>query len=134
MRYTTLPLVLLLLGVDRYTGAQTPLAKPPIRASAPLTLAQALSHLPLPTKGILLAVGADKVTLPDGTLPPPADASPTVLANTFGDITQDFGSVTVIAPATRVLLNDNPAPPDISADIGSYMGFKMLAASLDDAQ
>lgn len=134
MRYTTLPLVLLLLGVDRYTGAQTPPAQPPIRASAPLTLAQALTKLPPPTKGVLLTVGADKVTLPDGTLPPPADASPTVLANTFGDITQDFGSVTVIAPATRVLLNDNPAPPDMSADIGSYTGFKMLAASLDDAQ
>ena len=133
MRYTTLPLALLLLGVAGHTGAQT---APTLsaKASAPLTLAQALAKLPPPARGILLAVGADKVPLPDGTLPPPADASVTVLANTFGDITQDFGSVTALAPATRVLLNPDPGPPDVTTGVSSYTGFNMFAASLDDAQ
>ncbi len=57
-----------------------------------------------------------------------------MLANTFGDITHDFGSVTAIAPVTRVLLNPAPAPPDLSADISPLTGFKMLAARLDDTQ
>ncbi len=132
MRHTrhTLLWPLLLLGSAGHIGAQSAPRKTP----APLTLSQALAHLPPPAKGILLAVGADKVTLPKDTLPPPADASPTVLANTFGDITQDFGSVTVIAPASRAALNPDPAPPDLTTDIGAFTGFKMLAASLDDAQ
>ncbi len=70
MRYTTLPFALLLLGIAAHTRAQTK----PTKAPAPLTLAQALIKMPLPTKGVLLAVGADKVALPDGTPPPPADA------------------------------------------------------------
>ena len=130
MRYTTLPLALLLLGVGRYARAQIA----PDKAPAPLTLAQALTHLPPPAKGVLLTVGADKVALPDGTLPPPADASPTVLANTFGDIAQDFGAVTTLAPATRVLLNSSPLAPDLSTGVSSLTGFKMLTAELDDAQ
>ena len=130
MRYTTLPLVLLLLGVAGHAGAQTP----PAKAPPPLTLAQALSKLPPPAKGVWLTVGADKVTLPDGALPPPADASVTTLANTFGDETHDFGSVTAIAPFTRVLLNDNPGPPDFSVNMNGYTAFKMLLASLDDTQ
>ncbi len=135
MRYTTLPLALLLLGVAGHAGAQSPPAKAaPAKTPAPLTFAQALAKLPPPAKGVLLAVGADKVTLPDGTLPPPADASPTVLANTFGDITQDFGSVTAIAPGTHVLLNPDPTPPDSSATMDPDTAFHLLAASLSDVQ
>ncbi len=134
MRHTILPLALLLLSVAGHAGAQTPPAKLAAKAPAPLTLDKALTKLPPLTKGILLAVGADKVTLPDGTLPPPAAASPTVVANTFGDITQDFGSVTAIAPATHVLLNPNPTPLDMSVDTDQDTAFKMLAASLDDTQ
>ncbi len=131
MRHTrrhTLLWPLLLLGSTGHAGAQAPKGPPP------LTLARALATLPPPVKGIVLAVGADKVTLPTGTLPPPVDATVTGLANTFGDITQDFGRVTVIAPSSRVVLNPDPAPPDLAADIGSFTGFKMLASSLDDAQ
>ncbi len=134
MRHTILPLTLLLLGVAGHAGAQTPPVKPPVKAPAPLTLAQALTHLLPPAKGVLLAVGADKVTLPDGTLPPPADASVTVLANTFGDETQDFGSVTAIAPAAHVLLNTNPASPDSSGDVDQDTAFHLFAASLNDVQ
>ncbi len=134
MRYTILPLALLLLGTLSPTGAQTPPVQPAAKALAPLTLARALAQMPPPTKGIWLAVGADKITLPAGALPPPADASPTVLANTFGEITQDFGSVTALAPATRVLLNDNPPAPDLSTGVSSLTGFNMLTAELDDAQ
>ena len=133
MRHATLLLALLLFGAGRYAGAQT---APALAAKTPppLTLAQALRRLPPPAKGVWLAVGADKVSLPDGTAPPPADASITALANTFGDETRDFGAVTALAPFTRVLLNDNPAAPDLTADIGAFTGFKMLLASLDDAQ
>ncbi len=131
IRRHTLLWPLLLLGVAGHTRAQT---LPAVKAPTPLTLALALTKLPPPAKGVLLTVGVDKVTLPEGTLPPPADASPTVLANTFGDITQGFGSVTAIAPATRVLLNDNPAAPDLLGSVGVFESFKMLAASLDDVQ
>ena len=134
MRYTTLPLALLLLGPFTRAGAQTPPVKLPAKAPAPLTLAQALAKLPPPAKGVWLTVGADKVILPDGTLPPPADASVTVLANTFGDETQDFGSVTALAPFTRVALNPDPVPPDSSVTMDQDTAFHLLAASLSDAQ
>ncbi len=137
MRHTrrhTLLWPLLLLGSAGHAEAQAPPVKPPIKTPAPLTLAQALTRLPPPAKGVLLVVGADKLTLPDGTPPPPADASVTVLANTFGDETQDFGSVTALAPASRVVLNPDPGPPDLTADLSPQIAFKMLAASLDDAQ
>ena len=131
-RRHTLLWPLLLLGSAGHAGAQALPAAPPAKVS--LTLARALATLPPPAKGVLLAVGADKMTLPTGTAPPPADATVTVLANTFGDETQDFGSVTAIAPFTRVLLNTDPAPPDLSADLNPLTAFKMLAASLKAAQ
>ena len=134
MRCATLPLAPLLLGTVNHAGAQGLPAAPAPKAPLPLTLARALAQRPPPAKGVLLAVGADKLTLPTGTAPPPADASVTVLANTFGDETPGFGSVTAIAPATRVLLNENPGPPDLSVNMNGYTAFKMLLASLDDAQ
>ena len=128
MRYITLPLALFLLGAAGHAGAQAPAAPPA------LTLAKALAQLPPPGKGVWLTVGADKVTLPDGAAPPPADATVTALANTFGEEARDFGSITALAPFTRVLLNTDPGPPDLSADLNPLTAFKMLAASLDDAQ
>ena len=134
MRHTTPPLALLLLGTLGHAGAQTLPILSPRKAPAPLTLARALTHLPPPPKGVRLTVGADKITLPAGAAPPPADATLTVLANTFGEETQDFGSVVALAPATRVLLNAAPGPPDMPADLFPDTAFKMLAAGLDDAQ
>ncbi len=126
---------LLLLGPAGHVWAQAPAAPRSAKTGPPpLTLARALATLPPPTKGVWLTVGADKVTLPDGTLPPPADASVTVLANAFGDETQDFGSVTAIAPFTHVLLNTDPGPPDLSVDMSGQSAFQRLAASLDDSQ
>ena len=88
-----------------------------------------------PTQGVLLAVGADKVALPlNGEAPPPDGADPATLAAAFGEQMQAFGGVTALAPASRVALNGDPAPPDMMADLSSYTAFKMLAASLDDSQ
>ena len=120
--------LLLLLGP---AGAQQP--KPPLPPGP--TLAGALGSLPLPASGVLLAVGADKVVLPRGVEAPPAggvDLGP--IAAAFGEETQTFGVVTAIAPASRVALNENPAPPDVTADLNSRPAFRMLAASLDDGQ
>lgn len=123
-----LPFLFLLL--PKPIGAQT---KPP--APPPLTLARAMASLPPPASGVLLAVGADKVLLPRGAEAPPtggADIGP--VASAFGEETQAFGTVTAIAPMTRVILNENPAPPDVTADLTPNAAFKMLAASLDDSQ
>lgn len=100
-----------------------------------MTLAKALPAAPAPSQGIVLAVGADKVTLPSGmTAPPPGEADVPRIAAAFGEQTQTFGVVTAVAPATRVILNDRPAAPDLSADLNPFTAFKMLAASLDDSQ
>ena len=118
---------LLLVGPAR---AQT---KPP--APALLTLARALASLPPPTQGILLAVGADKVTLPVGTEGPHGDGADLgALAAAFGEEAQAFGVVTAVAPASRIVLNEDPTPPDMSADLPYLIAFRMLAASLDDGQ
>ncbi len=118
----------LLLG-PAVAAAQT---KP--MASAPVTLARALASAPL-AQGVLLAVGADKVILPAGTeTPPPGNADLGPLTAAFGEETQAFGAVTAVAPASRVVLNEDPAPPDVTTDLSPSTAFKMLAASLDDAQ
>ena len=101
---------LLLVGPAR---AQT---KPP--APALLTLARALASLPPPTQGILLAVGADKVTLPVGVEGPHGDgADLSALAAAFGEETQAFGVVTAVAPASRIVLNEDPTPPESARDL-----------------
>lgn len=107
--------------------ADTQTAKPK------LTLAQALKTLPA-ADTLVLTVGAEKVTLPDGIEPPPTGASAGDIAAAFGEITQRFGAVTAIAPATMTLLNTQPDPPNFEADIGGYQALKILAASLDDVQ
>lgn len=113
----------LLLGP---AGAQQ---KPP----APPTLAAALASAPPPTAGVLLAVGADKVTLPLETdVPDVADLG--ALAAAFGEETSAFGTVTAVAPATRVVLNGDPTPPDVTADLSPNAAFKLLTAGLDNAQ
>ncbi len=91
--------------------------------------------MPPPTQGILLAVGADKVTLPVGTEGPHGDGADLgALAAAFGEEAQAFGVVTAVAPASRIVLNEDPTPPDMSADLPYLIAFRMLAASLDDGQ
>ncbi len=118
---------LLLLGP---AGAQT---KPPTPPG--LTLAGALASMPPPTQGVLLAVGADKVKLSAGAeAPPTGGVDLGTVAAAFGEQAQPFGTVTAVAPATRVVLNEDPAPPDVTADLSPRPAFRMLAASLDDSQ
>ncbi len=130
----SLPIAFCLCGVLSAlpAGAQTlkPAAPPPKK----LTLAQALSALPPPKDGLLLAIGAEKVALPDTAPPPPADASLADIAAAFGEITPSFGPVTAVAPATMVLLNTQPDPPNLAKDVNAMVGLDMLTASLDDAQ
>lgn len=113
-------------------GAQTP--KPAAPPPPKLTLAQALSVLPPPKNGLLLTVGAEKFTLPDGTDAPPAGALLADIAGAFGEITPSFGPVTAVAPATMVLLNTQPDPPDLAKGLNATIGLDMLTASLDDSQ
>ena len=105
--------------------------KPPL--PAPVTLAWALAALPRPASGVLLALGADRATLPTGTaLPGGADLA--AVAAAFGEQTQTFGPVTALAPITKIALNEDPAAPDLFADLNRLTAIKMLAASLDDGQ
>ena len=118
-------------------AASPVMAAPPVPKSTPPlapTLAQALLTAPPPTSGLILTVGAEHIPLPLGTEMPAADASLADIATAFGGRTDTFGRITVIAPATKVVLNENPGPPDIAADLTSSTSFKMLAASLDDPQ
>ncbi len=111
-------------------GAQTvtPAALPK------LTLAKALQSVPPPVGGLVLTVSAEKVTLPSGAEAPASDASITDVASAFGGITREFGSVTALAPESMVVLNTQPDPPNIMADMNPFGAIKLLAASLDDAQ
>lgn len=121
--------VFALLGLPAAAQTVKPSAAPP-----KLTLAQALSALPPPTDGLRLTVGADKTTLPDGTDPPPAGASLQDITAAFNDITVSFNDVAAVAPASMVLLNPSPGPPDIAADMSATTALSLLAASLTDAQ
>ena len=123
-----LPTLLVSAGAD-------PAAKPAPPTPRKLTLAQVLASLPLPADGgLMLTVSSEQVTLPDGTEPPPADASLSDTAAAFGGQTFSFGGITAVAPSTMVLLNTQPDPPDVAADMNSFTDFKMLSASLDEMQ
>ncbi len=110
-------------------NAQTPPVVPPRLP----TLASVLVSVP-PPAGVLLVVGAESVTLPNDASLPTAPASADDVAQAFGCETHTFGMVTAVAPATMVTLNENPDPPDIMADLSPDTTFKMLVASLNDAQ
>lgn len=123
---TRAALAALPLLVVAFARADAPPPPPP-------TLARALAAIPPPKNGVLLAVGADTVTLPTNTVAPARDETDVVpIAAAYGDETQMFGAVVSVAPATRVVLNGNPGPPELHSD--PYLAFKTLAASLDDAQ
>lgn len=110
-------------------NAQTAPAAPP----KPPTLASVLASVP-PPANVLLAVGAERVLLPKNAALPPDSASVDDIAQAFGYETQTFDTVTALAPATMVVLNEDPAPPNMAADMSPRTAFQMLAASLSDAQ
>ncbi len=124
-------ILLCLLAAVLPAAAQT--VKPPA-APPKLTLAQALSAAPPPTDGLRLTVGANKATLPDGVDAPPAGATLSDITQVFGDITVNFNDVAAIAPASMVLLNPSPGPPDIASDMSATTALSLLAASLSDSQ
>ena len=130
--YTLLFLSLTLLTASPLVAA--PSASKSTPPPAPPTLALALLTATPPQQGLVLTVGAEHVPLPPGTDMPAADATLSDIATAFGERIDTFGSVTVIAPATKVALNENPGPPDTSADLNSYTAIKVLMASLDDTQ
>ena len=131
MRFLLPALLLLMLALP--TGADPAVTSgPPLPKK--LTLAQALATAPPPADGLLLTVSAEQVTLPDGTDPPPADASTGDIAAAFDDQTVSFGSVTAAAPQMMAVLNTQPDAPDIGKDLNFSTALKMLAASLDDSQ
>ncbi len=122
---------LCLLAVTLPSAAQTvkPFAAPP-----KLTLAQALSALPPPDTGLRLTVGSDKVTLSDGADAPLAGTSLSNITAAFGETTISFGDVMAVAPSAMVLLNPNPGPPNIAADMSATTALSLLAASLTETQ
>ena len=99
-----------------------------------LTLAQALSAVPRPSVGLRLTVGAEKVALRDGTDAPATGASLDQITSAFGERTANFGDIVAVAPSSMVLLNPNPGPPDIAADMKSVTALALLASSLTDSQ
>lgn len=99
-----------------------------------VTLAVALAAVTPPEGQVALAVAAEQVPLPAGTSPPALGASLGEAAETFGRITQDFGSVTAVAPPAMMLLNAAPGTPNIYADLPPDDALKLLAATLSPAQ
>ncbi len=127
--YALLAVLALQMPNTPWASGQTP----PATAPKPPTLASVLAGVPPPVT-VLLAVGAERVSLPKDAALPPALSSADDIALAFGYKTQTFGTVTALAPATMVVLNEDPAPPNVAADLAPGVAFKLLAASLDDAQ
>ncbi len=123
---------LCLLAAALPAAAQT--VKLPVAPPPKLTLAQALFTVPPPADGLRLTVGADKATLPDGVDAPPAGAALSDITAAFDFITVSFGDVAAVAPASMVLLNPSPGPPDIASDMSATTALSLLAASLSDTQ
>lgn len=127
--YSSFALLVLLLPCASATNVQTSPASPP----KPPTLASVLASMP-PPANVLLTVGAEHVNLPKNAVLPTASGGLDDIAQAFGYETRAFGTVTALAPATMVVLNEDPAPPNVIADISAGTAFKMLAAGLNDAQ
>ncbi|HET6383713.1 MAG TPA: hypothetical protein VFJ58_10000 [Armatimonadota bacterium] len=112
------------------------LAAPSLAADAqtPPDLAAALSLARPPARGIAIAVGADAIHLSKGAAAPATDTPVTTIAAAFGQITHTFGDVIAVGPSTMVAINTNPVAPNPLSGIQPWDAFKMLAASLSDAQ
>lgn len=100
----------------------------------PLTLANALGTVPPPTGVVWLTVGAEQITLPKDAAPPPPAASLADTLDAFQYASQTFGAVTALAPSTMAVLNEDPVPPDVTADLPPFIAFQLLAARLNDTQ
>ena len=116
-------LVWLLLGFARVSTA------------AGLTLDDALGQATPPAHGgVALAVDAAKVKLPAGTILPGTKLTVADAASLFHRASQEFGSVTALAPPTMTVLNTAPGEPNIYAGMPPLDAFTLLLASLSDSQ
>lgn len=117
---------------------------PPVRAqnsppaaavpSSPVTLAQTLTQIRPPSRGVFLAVDAEKITLPKNAALPSVTATPAEVAAGYGLITQDFGAVTALAPATQTVINADPADPNLFLDMDKNELLTLLSGTLTDTQ
>jgi len=113
-----------------------PLPPAGVRAfpAPPPTLAQALAALPPPKQDLFLTVGADKVTLPPGGLPPEPDSGPKQVGGIYGRMAWEFGGVTALGPPTMVVLNPSPGDPHPFDGMPPTDALKLLLAGLTPPQ
>ena len=116
-------LVWLLLGLAR------------VSAAAGLTLDDALGQAtPLAHNGVALSVNAGKVRLLAGTVLPGTKLTVSEAASLFRRASQNFGSVTALAPPTMIVLNTAPGEPNIYAGMPPLDAYTLLLASLSETQ
>ena len=136
------PLALLLLAgavraddppIPAVTAPGVPTPSPTLANLHP-SLAQALGDAAPSKEDLLLTVGADKVSLPKEAVPPAKGEEAAVVAQTYGRITQEFGTVTAIAPPTMTLLNTDPGTPNPYDGMPPADALKMLLGTLTDVQ
>jgi hypothetical protein len=121
-----------LLTLPTWAQAQNALpARPP---TAPPTLAWAMGQAKASQDTLYVAVAAEKVKPPSNAAPLTPDESVRQIAVTYGQIVQDFGDVTAVAPPTMTVLNTDPGDPDPYDGLPPTDALKLLAGSLSDAQ
>ena len=98
------------------------------------TLAQALAAVETPKQDLFVTVGADKITLPPGALPPDPDSRPGQVADAYGRLVRDFGGVTALAPPEMVVLNTRPGIPNPYDGMPAEDALKLLLAGLTPSQ
>ena len=96
-------------------------------------LADALRTAKQPPGSVVLAAGAQSVTLPPAAVLG-AGATVAETAAAFGQITQTFGAVAAVAPPTATVLNTKPAFSNLYDGLAPEEALKLLAVNLDDAQ
>lgn len=106
---------------------------PAPRLPTPATLAQSLTQRGTPPRGIVLAVNAGEA-FPENAGPAPQDATIGEIAAEFGLTSQEFGSVTALAPASQTVLNADPANPNPFLDMDRTELLTLLSGTLNDAQ
>ncbi len=130
LRVTVAALGVMVLSPSAFTQAALPAAPP----MSPSPLARALAEVSLPAHSVILAVDTDKVTrlVEAGS----TDKAATLfdVAAKFDLITQDFGSVTALAPATQAVVNADPDDPNPYLDMNRNELLTLLCATLTDAQ
>lgn len=103
-------------------------------ATAPPTLASALTMLKAPKDGIILTVGAELCPLPPEEALPNSDTPVSAVVNTFHKTLRTFGTVMAIAPPTMTVLNTHPVNANIYDGMPPQDAMKFLAASLTQGQ